>query len=375
MSKHTLARIGVACFLLPPLHASSQDERIADGLTAGWRSVTHHELVRPLGKPIELSFLSPDELKNNPKIAELNRQAEIRLKMPGTRAALMSANKVVILEKYLGPKVSSASTPIGNSISKSLVALTVGKALCDGSIKHLDDKAAQYVNGLSGTSWGDSTVRDLLRMASGAFKPDASAGSGFKDQRDRMANRAIYSKALNTDYIEMMKALDDRSSLPGREFNYSNHDTNALALIVEAATNKKFAEYFEENIWQKVGPDENGAWITNNRGQVAGYFGFSATPRDWLRLGHYVLDQLSKPGCYANFLREATREQIPANWTFMRSYGYQIWTNCTRKKGSFCFLGFGGQQLIMHPGTQTVLYVHGTTNESASPWRQIFESF
>lgn len=375
MTRRSEASIAFALLLMLPGYASSQDERISDGMTEGWRSVTLTDAVRAKGKASELRFQSSEEITGNPKIAELNRQAEIRLSIPGTRAALMSENRLVILEKYLPGKASALSTPLGYSISKSLVSLAVGKALCDSSIKSIDDKADQYVKGLSGTSWGDSSVRDLLRMASGAFRPDSSAGSGFKNQRDTMVNRAIYAKDLRTDYVEMMKALDDRSAAPGREFNYNNYDTNALALIVEAATNKKFAKYFEETIWQEAGAERNGAWITNNRGQVAGYFGFSATPRDWLRLGHYVLDELNKPGCFSDFLRDATREQIPANWTFMKSYGYQIWTNCTRKAGSFCFLGFGGQQLVMHPGSNTVLYVHGTTNESAFPWRRIFESF
>lgn len=375
MIRHFVTTTAFAYFSLVTVGAASQDERIANGMTEGWRSVTHHDSVMPGARAKELHFLASDKSKQNPKIAELNRQAEFRLSMPGTRAALMSENRMVILEKYASGKASPSSTPIGNSMSKSLVALAVGKAMCDGSIKNLNDKADSYVSALSGTSWGHSSIRDLLRMASGAFRPDSLAGSGFKNQRDTLLNRAIYSKGLRVDYVEMMKNLDERSSAPGREFNYSNHDTNALALVVEAATKQRFAKYFEEKIWQEAGPEQSGAWVTNNRGQVAAYFGFSATPRDWLRLGHYVLDQLAQPGCFSDFLREATREQISANWTFMKSYGYQVWTNCTRKAGSFCFLGFAGQQLIMHPNSNTVLYVHGTTNDSAAPWRQIFEGF
>ena len=365
----------LASLLLISAQSSAQDERIADGMTAGWRSVANIDLVRSTNTLSELRFPSAEELNTNPKFADLNRQAEIRLGMPGTRAALMSQNQLIILEKYLSGKASPQSTPIGNSMAKSLVALAVGKALCDGSIKNIEDKAEGYIRGLSGTSWGHSTVRDLLRMASGAFRAEPTAGSGFKTQKDTIANRAIYTKSLQSDYIEMMKSLDDRIAPSGKEFNYNNYDTNTLALIVESATKKKFAKYFEETIWQEIRPERDGAWIVNNRGQVGGYFGFSAAPRDWLRLGHYVLEQLEKQGCFPDFLREATREQIPANWTFMTSYGYQIWTKCTRKPGSFCFLGFGGQQLLMHPGSKTVMYVHGTSNESAHPWRQIFEAF
>jgi CubicO group peptidase (beta-lactamase class C family) len=375
MQRFSIASVSLAGLLLLPVSGLPQDERIADGMTSGWRSVTHNDHVRAKGAASTLRFAAPEELNNTPRLAQLNRQAQSRLNMPGTRAVLMSENRIVILEKYLSGKASQDSTPIGNSMSKSLVGLAVGKAICDGSIRNIEDKAQAYVKGLSGTSWGGSSVRDLLRMTSGAFRPEPPAGSGFKNQKDTMANRAIYSKKLQSDYIDMMKALDDRISAPGRDFQYSNYDTNALVLIVESATNKKFADYFAETIWQPLGAEKDGAWITNNQGQVAGYFGFSAAPRDWLRLGHYVLDQLAGQGCFTDFLRDATREQIPANWTFMKSYGYQIWTNCTLKSGSFCFLGNAGQQLIMHPGSSTVLYVHGTMNESASPWRHLFDSF
>jgi CubicO group peptidase (beta-lactamase class C family) len=373
--KPPLYIVAFAWLLLDPQLAPAQDERISDWMTQGWRTMARVDYVKPPRQKTDLQFETEEKKQSDLRLIQLDRAAEIRMFLPGSRAALMSQNRVVILEKYLSQKASKDSTPIGNSMSKSLVSLTLGKALCDGSIKTLDEPAARYAKELESTSWGAASIRDILRMSSGAFRSGLEAGSGFKDKQDTEANRGLYTGELRQNYLDMMRKLDEKVASPGTEFNYSNHDTNALVLIIEAATGTTFADYFEKFIWREVGAEKDGAWMKNNRGQVAGYIGFSATPQDWLRLGHYVLDEMKRPGCFSDYLKEATREQIRANWTSMKSYGYQIWVNCTKKPGSFCFLGWGGQQLILHPETETVLYVHGTANNAAAPWREIFERY
>lgn len=100
--------------------------------------------------------------------------------------------------------------------------------------------------------------------------------------------------------------------------------------------------------------------------------GVNTTPRDWLRIGIYLLERLTQDDCLAEYLKAATREQIVANWSFNKSYGYQIWTQCTSKPGSFCFLDNHGQQLIMDPATETVMYVHATSSQTNGLRRNVF---
>lgn len=374
--KRFLFQISVFTFGFLFQLAQAQEDRIADRMTEGWRSTASVDDVRaPGGMKSELRWINPKNTAQFPGLAAVQSDLDKQFTMPGTRAAILSDKRTVIFEKYLSPKVTERSTPIGNSMSKSLVGLAVGKALCDGSIKSLNDSLGGYVKALADTSWGRASIHDVLRMSSGAFRANPADPSGFKSQQDQNENRAIYAGQLSKDYIAMMREVDERSASPGTEFNYSNYDTQALVLLVEAATREKFSTYFEKKIWKDVGAEADGAWIRNNKGQVAGYVGFSATTRDWLRLGHYVLDELKKNGCFSDFLKKATAQQIAANWTYQKSYGYQIWANCTHKRGSFCFLGFGGQQLIMHPGSQTVLYVHATANHVVAEWRSIFERY
>lgn len=69
-------------------------------------------------------------------------------------------------------------------MAKSITALAVGEALCTNKIKDLADKAEDYAPQLKGTPYGESAVRDLLMMASGAKSgtiesqghPSSSAG-------------------------------------------------------------------------------------------------------------------------------------------------------------------------------------------------------
>jgi CubicO group peptidase (beta-lactamase class C family) len=144
-------------------------------------------------------------------------------------------------------------------------------------------------------------------------------------------------------------------------------DTIALGLLVEAATKKKFYDYFEEAIWKQSGAEHKGAWIANNLNQTSTYNGFSATPHDWLRLGLYVLDSRSKDDCFGKFLVEGSRKVLTTRMFIIgQNYGFQIWVNCHHKV-DFCFLGYGRQYLWFNLEKNIVMYHHATTETLDEP--------
>lgn len=356
-----------------PISAATQtlDEGIAAMMADGWRKQATHEIVErsPQAKIRDL----PREGVRTAELGRVLDLAEQRFAGSASRALLITHSGKLVLERYAPGKVDPNSTPIGNSMSKSLVSLAVGKALCAGAIPSLDAQVQAIVPQLSGTSWGDSTISDLLRMTSGAFYSDPQAPTGWKNDADIRLNRAIYSRQLNTSFLDLMRQMDSRQFRPGSSFNYNNYDTVALNIAVERATGRKFSKFFEETVWNEVGPEGRGAWITNQSGEVAGYFGFSATSRDWLRVGMYMVEALGRSDCFGGYLKAATREQVVANWPINKSYGYQIWTNCTATAGTFCFIGNHGQQLIIRPATQSVLYVHAIDSRTNRLWRDLFD--
>lgn len=161
----------------------------------------------------------------------------------------------------------------------------------------------------------------------------------------------------------LMRTADERAFTSGSTFNYSNIDTLALGLLVKAATNERFAKYFERTVWADSGAQSSGAWIITNRKQPSTHQGFSATPHDWIRLGLMVLNELrNSDSCFGKYVKDLSRKQINS-YGPAREYGYQTWVNCAAET-DFCFVGLGGQYLLFILETNTVVYHHGTTLSS-----------
>jgi CubicO group peptidase (beta-lactamase class C family) len=277
-----------------------------------------------------------------------------------TKALVVARDSEILYERY-SFGVSKRSTPLGFSISKSLTALAVGRAICEGHISSIDDSIKKYVPNLSGTSWGEASVKDVLRMSSGAYKTDMIHNGNKNTPRMLNLSAEIADGVMTADFIDLMKANDERSFDPGAYFYYSNFDTVALGLLVEKATGMSFSKYFEKAIWQRSGTESRGAWWINRRGQTSTYQGFSATPHDWIRVGNMVLEELVKnDSCFGKFLLDATSRQISSTGP-ATSYGYQIWVGCRASLTDFCFVGFGGQYLLFNIATNTVLYHHATS--------------
>ena len=288
------------------------------------------------------------------------------------RIVILSHQRKVIHRKYNEKWVNEKSRPMSASMAKSLTALTVGKALCEGSIKSIDDDASVYSSRLSGTSWGNARIRHLLAMSSGSNKPVFSpTGSPTREVLTETLAKS-YQGNMNHEFVSLMRNNDEKFSASGQQGLYNNLDTQALAFLVEDATGKKFIEYFQDEIWHSMGASQPAKWSHNTHGQVAAFSGFTAHPYDWIRLGHYVLEERAKDSCFGNYLREATRQQsrliLPNGTT---PYGFQMYPGCGGTD-AFCFIGHGGQRLIMSPSTGVVMYVHSTSLSSSPPLLKMY---
>lgn len=210
-----------------------------------------------------------------------------------SKAMVVVRDSQILYERY-STGLGKSNTPLGYSMSKSLTSLAVGRAICDGHIKSIDDPIEKYVKNLSGTSWGEASVKDVLRMSSGAYKTELKFDGHKSRDLQQSIGTAIAEGKMHADFVDLMKANDEKSSPAGSVYNYSNFDTVALGLLVQAATGMSFSEYFEKAIWHTIGAESRGAWFINSKGQTSTYNGFSATPHDWIRIGAMVLDELGK---------------------------------------------------------------------------------
>jgi len=283
------------------------------------------------------------------------------------RIVIVAHKRKILHRKYNERRVDEKSRPSSASMAKSLTALTVGKAICSGAIKNLDDEAGAYSARLKGTSWGNAKIRHILAMASGSNNPIYTPTGSPTPEVNAETLAKSYSGTMTHEFVSLMKKADQKYSQSGQQGLYNNLDTIALALLVEDATGEKFLNFFQREIWHASGAAQPGTWAHNSHGQVAGFSGYTAHPYDWIRVGTYVLEERAKDTCFGNFLKEATKLQsrvkLP-NGT--APYGFQMWLGCGGTD-AFCFVGHGGQRVVMSPSTGVVLYMHTTSFSSGQP--------
>ncbi len=79
---------------------------------------------------------------------------------------LINKDGQVLLERYPYDRYA-AHRLVSHSMAKSIVSSGIGLAVQDKKIAGLDDIVATYVRDLKGSAGGETSIRNVLRMASG----------------------------------------------------------------------------------------------------------------------------------------------------------------------------------------------------------------
>lgn len=216
------------------------------------------------------------------------------------------------------------------SMTKSLVSMTVGHALCEGHIKNLDDLAQVYVPGIEGTIWGRATLRQLLTMRSGSPRQGLDRGGDYLYAGTSSGLEMVKGLMAVKDAARRFDSLAD-SAPAGTRFTYANMDTDTLGLVVAAATGKPFAKYLEETVLAGARLEHPSVIHLDREGHAVTHAYFFASLRDYARLGLYALDLYQgKAGnpCLKGYMAEALKPHTEARNSINRSsigYGYQFW--------------------------------------------------
>lgn len=265
-----------------------------------------------------------------------------------TTAIILIEKGKIVFEKYKQP-ATQTSPLTSQSMSKSLSAYTIGNMLCDGKIQSLNDSAKKYVPDLAGTAPGDAPLKHVLSMSSGTADAIMS-GSHEHNEWNSLRTGKLSTK-------EVILKYGDKEIQSGKELRYSSLDTFTLAHVANA--NGGFFENFEKHIWQAAGTEAPGYWLYDKNGDAISASGFSATGRDWARLAMFSIKQVKASGCIGDFMRDATRAQVPNKSRRMGaafpSYGYQTWIGNFRGKASYWWVGYGGQRIGIDPESERII--------------------
>lgn len=299
---------------------------------------------------------SPRELPQRP-------DGTARQRLTGDLQALVRDNfAVVVLER--GELVAeaygngaSAERPLNAySMTKSLTALAVGEALCAGKIASLDDTAARYVPALEGTAYGRATLRQLLSYTSGAKDPGGTGYSGVHNGRDW---RDVMTHQMSLLDLARRHGEPGRFQ-PGQKFIYNGLDSETLSLVLRAATGQSLPQWFEATVWQKAGAQYPAGWYLDRDGNGVAEMLMLAAPRDFARLGLYVLERLtgqSPDACMNRYIQQAAQPLVAKGyWDAAPQFGLGLHVGAD---GNTWFFGHGGQRVGVNTRNQRVIATNG----------------
>ena len=282
-------------------------------------------------------------------------------------ALLVIKNGVIQVERYQYDRTDN-DRYLSNSMAKTITAMGVGIALREGRIRSLDDRADSYAPTLSGTLYGETSIRNLLRMSSGAKFEELYNGADDLARYGAASSRAGSAAGA--------KVITQRLHPQGSVFNYASAETDMLALVLQGATGESLSAYLQPRLWQPMGAASSGLWRTDITGLERASGNFNATARDYARLGILLSNDGRRPDrpdlgeiIPRDFLIEATDwKQHPSAFAPQKAtpyygYGYQVWTFPGPQR-RFALLGVYGQSIFVDPAQKLVL-VHLAANATA----------
>ncbi len=294
----------------------------------------------PLALPSNPKDLGGVQIRHGDETMTLDEYIETH----HTAGFLVIQNGEILFERY-GLGNTADSRWVSFSVAKSVVAMLVGAAIQDGYIESVDEMVADYLPRLAGSPYAETTIKNLLQMASGL--------EWNEDYADPESDVATAS----WETIELYDYLNDKARIaaPGEEFNYNTAETNLAGTLLRAAIGNNLSTYLEHKVWAPFGMEADAFWqLTEPAGGEFGGCCINATLRDYGRLGLFALAD--------GVLPDGTRV-LPEGWMAASTapskgfpgYGYFWWLN---PDGTFNASGIFGQGIHIAPEKNLVIAVH-----------------
>ena len=183
----------------------------------------------------------------------------------------------VLFERYQYER-NAANRFVSHSMAKSIVSIAIGMALAEGKIASLDDKVAKYEPKLAGHAYGETSIRNLLRMSSGVAFKEVYDGN---DDLARFSRLRVSRKGRSLRCARSTPAKSSRA----RGFITRRSRPSSWRSLLRAVTGKTLSEYLTPRLWQPMGAEADATWIRTSDGLEVAAGSFNAILRDYGRLG------------------------------------------------------------------------------------------
>ncbi len=331
------------------------DESVRVGSFSHLDSFLPHNTLKKSDAPLPLAVAS-----NSPKIGyQFDGQTyslDDFLAHQRITGLLVIKDGQILAERYQYDRTATDRL-VSHSMAKSIVSLAIAMALAEGKIASLDDPVAKYVPKLAGNPYGETTIRNMLRMASGVPFKEVYDGNDDSSKFNRIR--------LTQDSISALRAFNTREVEQGTIFHYASNQTVALTLVLRAVTGTSLSDYLTPRLWQPIGAEADATWIRTRDGTETGSGNFNAVLRDFGRLGILLANDGAAGGKQIvpkEYLLDATdwhRQPdafTPRKATPYFGYGYQFWLFPGEKR-RFALLGVYGQSMFVDPELKLVMVI------------------
>ncbi len=306
------------------------DESVRVGSFSNLDRLLPHYTLKKAASPLPLPKAA-DEPKFEYQFENQTHTLDDFLARQRVTGLLLIKDGEILLERYQYDR-TPAHRFVSHSMAKSIVSIAVGMALAEGKIASLDDAVSKYAPKLAGSPYGETSIRNVLRMSSGV------PFNEVYDGKDDLTRFSILRRSQGS--IAALRSFGGREVEQGTRFHYASSETVVLA-------------------------EADATWVRSRDGLEIGSGSFNAILRDYGRLG--VL--LANDGAVGTrqvvpkeYLLEATdwhRQPdafAPRRATPYFGYGYQFWTYPGEKR-RFALLGVYGQSIFVDPELKLVMVI------------------
>ena len=271
-------------------------------------------------------------------------------------AFLVAHKGEIVAENYFAGYDDRSKTN-SFSMSKTVVALLLGKAIDEGYIKSFDQKITDFIPEFKDKITGEiPSIGSFCTMTSG-YVWEENYYSPFSPTVELMYGSNVEDFVLERNIVGAEKD----------EYYYSSASTQILTIAITRALQAKnpkanLSDYLSDKFWQPLGMNDNAVWHLDNNEMELGFCCINTNARNFAKIGQLMLQN----GNYNNKqLLDSTFVYQMSQPKYVGYYGYATWINTTYDIPYYLFRGYLGQYIIVVPSKELVLVRLGKTRGSA----------
>ncbi|WP_419801025.1 serine hydrolase domain-containing protein [Mucilaginibacter sp.] len=270
----------------------------------------------------------------------------------------------IVYERYFGA-LTQENVHAVMSLTKSFTGTLASILVAEGKLDP-GKLVPYYVPELKNSAYGDATVRQVMDMTTALkYSEDyadpkadiwqfSAAGNPAQKPKDYKGPVGYYQ------YLETIK----KQGKHGEAFGYKTVNADALGWIISKATGKSITKLLSEEIWGKIGMEQDAYYQVDGMGTPFAGGGFNAGLRDLGRFGELILNkgmwhgkQVFPAAAVADIEKGGSKKAFAkSGHPGLKGWSYRnMWWMTENQDGAFSARGVHGQTIYIDPAAQMVI--------------------